>query len=101
MTHDCGCASCKPQPTPTLEELVAFPCDYLFKAFGPNGEPFVAAVQAAVAQTVCAPRDGIRCRPSANGQYQCVSVLVRLHNVEQLKAIYRDLHRVAELKYLL
>lgn len=99
MAHDCGCEDC--QPKPSLEELVSFPCDYLFKAFGPNDESFVAAVRSAVAKTLYVPLDNIKLRASANGQYQCVSVLVRLYNVEQLTAIYADLRQVEQLKYLL
>jgi len=90
-----------PQSRPPLDKLVEFPCDYTFKAFGPNNETFVASVRAAIGKTVFAPLDGIKVRASSQGEHQCVSVLLRLENALQLKAIYSDLQQIAELKYLL
>jgi len=86
---------------PPLAELVEFPCDYVFKAFGPAGEPFLQAVQGAAAGVVSVPPGAITTRPSSGGTYQCVSVSVPLQNPEQLKGIYVALRAVAGLKYLL
>lgn len=99
MAHSCDCG--RSQQKPSVDELVDFPCDYIFKAFGPNNEDFFAAVRSAVGKTIFAPLDGIKIRSSNKGEYQCVTVVVRLHHVEQLKAIYSDLQQLAELKYLL
>lgn len=99
MAHRCDGET--HQPKPPLDELVEFPCDYIFKAFGTNNETFVASVRAAIGRTVFAPLDNIKIRASSKGEYQCVSVVVRLQNVEQLKTIYSDLQQLAELKYLL
>lgn len=99
MAHSCDCGSS--QPKPPLEELVEFPCDYIYKAFGPNNETFVASVRSTVNQTVFAPLDAIKVRASSKGEYQCVTIVVRLQNIEQLKTIYHDLQQLAELKYLL
>ncbi|MDZ4184632.1 MAG: DUF493 domain-containing protein [Desulfuromonadales bacterium] len=98
MAHSCDCGATQGQP---LDELVEFPCDYIFKAFGPNSEAFVASVRSTIGATVFAPLDAIKVRPSSKGEYQCVTVVVRLQNVAQLKAIYHDLQQIAELKYLL
>jgi hypothetical protein len=98
MAHSCDCGTTHGKP---LDELVEFPCDYIFKAFGPNNETFVDRVRSTISVTVFAPLDAIKVRPSSKGEYQCVTVVVRLQNVEQLKAIYSDLQQLAELKYLL
>lgn len=98
MGHNCDCGTTHGKP---LDELVEFPCDYIFKAFGPNNETFVDSVRSTIGATVFAPLDAIKVRPSSKGEYQCVTVVVRLQNVEQLKAIYCDLQQLAELKYLL
>jgi len=98
MAHSCDCGATHGKP---LDELVACPCDYIFKAFGPNNETFAACVRSTVNQTVFAPLDAIKVRASLKGEYQCVTVVVRLQNVEQLKTIYSDLQQIAELKYLL
>lgn len=99
MAQSCDCGSS--QPKPALDELVEFPCDYIFKAFGPNNAAFVASVRTTIGKTVFAPLDASKVRASGKGGYQCVTVVVRLHNAEQLKAIYRDLQQLDELKYLL
>lgn len=98
MAHSCDCGTTHGKP---LDELIEFPCDYIFKAFGPNNETFVDSVRSTIGATVFAPLDAIKVRPSSKGQYLCVTVVVQLQNVEQLKAIYHDLQQLAELKYLL
>lgn len=87
--------------TPPPEELLEFPCDFMFKAFGPNEESFRDAVRQAISEIIPVPLDAVRSRPSREGTYVCVSVLVRLHNFGQLKAIYQVLRGVEGLKYLL
>lgn len=101
MADSCGCGCGSSHAKPPLEELVDFPCDYIFKAFGPNNESFIESVRATVNRTLFVPLDAIKIRPSSKGEYQCVTVVVRLLNVDQLKAIYTDLQQLAELKYLL
>jgi len=58
-------------------------------------------VQAAVASVVPVSRDAVKCRPSAQGHFQCVSVLVRLYNRDQLLQTYAALRLVDGLCYLL
>jgi putative lipoic acid-binding regulatory protein len=99
MAQSCDCGAS--QPKPPLDELVECPCDYIFKAFGPNNEAFAFSVRSTIGKTVFAPLDAIKVRASSKGEYQCVTVVVRLQNVEQLKTIYSDLQQLAELKYLL
>ncbi|HKK01985.1 MAG TPA: DUF493 domain-containing protein [Desulfuromonadales bacterium] len=86
-----------------LEELLEFPCDHIFKAFGLNDptERFVEAVRSAVSATVPVPLDALKTRASGEGTYVCVSIVVRLYNFNQLKKIYATLQQVAGLKYLL
>ena len=83
------------------EELFEFPCVYQFKAIGVVGEAFRDAVVAEISRRVAVPVDAIRSRPSGKGNYQAVSVLVTLHNFEQLKDIYTGLRAVAGMKMLL
>lgn len=88
---------------PHPEELFEFPCDHLFKAFGVNdpGGCFQLAVRAAVDLVTPVPLDAVKVSESRGGAYVCVTVLVRLHNFQQLEAIYAALRRVDGLKYLL
>jgi len=88
---------------PHPEELLEFPCDHLFKAFGPNdsGGAFLQAVRDAVETVTPVALDAIKMNLSAGGTYLCVTVMVRLHNFAQLEAIYAALRRIEGLKYLL
>lgn len=88
---------------PHPEELLEFPCDYVFKAFGvndPAGE-FIQAVRTAVCEVLPVPLDAIKVNRSANGTYISVTILIRLHDFQQLATIYNALRRVEGLKYLL
>lgn len=88
---------------PHPEELFAFPCDHLFKAFGVNADDgaFQQAIRSAVNEVTPVSLDAVKLSESRGGNYVCVSVLVRLHNFQQLEAIYASLRRVEGLKYLL
>lgn len=88
---------------PHPEELFEFPCDHLFKAFGPNDSEgtFLQAVRAAVEMVMPVSLDAIKLSQSSGGAYLCVTIMVRLHNFQQLEAIYASLRRVDGLKYLL
>ncbi len=84
-----------------IDELVQFPCDFEFKAFGPNDEVFPEAVRLAIESVVPIPRDQIRSRRSKEATYICVSAVARLFNARQVEDIYAALRRVEGLKYLL
>ncbi|MCK9171980.1 MAG: YbeD family protein [Desulfuromonas sp.] len=83
--------------------LQEFPCDYLFKAFGPATAEasFADRVHAAVNRVTCVSRDALRLRHSRQGSYLCVSIVVYLHNEQQRQRIYQQLRAVEGLKYLL
>lgn len=81
---------------------LTFPCEYVFKAFGPGDSPdFAAAVRQAVATVVAVPLDAVRIRKSGQGKYQAVSVALILYNLEQVHGIYQALKTVPDLQYLL
>jgi len=86
-----------------LSQLLEFPCDYQFKAFGPMDEEdsFARAVRDAVSSVVAVSSNAVRKRSSSRGTYLCVTVVVRLYNADQIKSIYAALRRIESLKYLL
>ena len=83
------------------KDLLEFPCHYQFKAMGFSGTEFKEAVIAAVDKHASVSVDAVRCRPSGKGTYQAVSVLVTLHNYDQLTSIYAELRKIDNLKMLL
>lgn len=91
------------EPTPNPQDLIQFPCDYLFKAFGPSDPDglFADRVQVAVSRVVPLDRDAMRVRHSGQDTYVCVTAVVRLENFEQLSAVYAELRQVDGLRFLL
>lgn len=88
----------------SIAELMDFPCDHVFKAFGPGtegGTSFTANVHQAVCEVVAVPLDALRSRQSSQSGYVCVSVVVRVVNADQVEGIYSALKRVEGLMYLL
>lgn len=85
------------------EELLAFPCHFEFKAFGPgdDDETFLKKVLEAISTVVPVSRQAAKSRPSSAGKYQCVSALVTVQNRSQLDAVYTALRKIDDLKYLL
>lgn len=83
------------------KDLLEFPCHYQFKAMGMAGAEFKQAIVTAISNHTTVTADAIKSRPSGKGTYQAVSVMVTLHNYEQLTAIYADINLVAGLKMLI
>ena len=85
------------------DDLLEFPCDFIFKAMGINDEArhFPTAVQKAVSQVTPISRDAMKEKLSSKGHYVSVSVVVRVVDWPQVHAIYARLREVEGLKYLL
>ncbi|HDR46790.1 MAG TPA: DUF493 domain-containing protein [Geoalkalibacter subterraneus] len=86
---------------PKSEELFDFPCDHVFKAVGPNTDLFVFEVNRAVNSVLPVSQDAVKVRPSGKGNYVSVSVVVRVHNFDQVTGVYDALRQIDDLKYLL
>ncbi len=82
-------------------DLLDFPCQYTFKAVGVSGVNFSAGISAAVSRHAAVHQDAIHIRPSGKGNYQSVSIMVRLENYQQLTDIYAGMKEVPGLKMLL
>jgi putative lipoic acid-binding regulatory protein len=69
-----------------------FPCEYAVKAMG-LAEPGFDALVVEIVRRHCPDiREGaVTTRPSRNGRYLSVTVLIEAHSHSQLNAIYADL----------
>ena len=69
-----------------------FPCDYAIKAMGLAEPGFDALIVEIIRRHVDDIREGaVTSRPSRNGKYVSVTVLIEAHSRTQLDAIYADL----------
>jgi len=82
-------------------ELIEFPCDFEFKAFGPNDDAFRIAILEAVAPIQPVSRHALKERASGSGSYRCITLLLRIESRDHLHEVYRQLRSVEGLRYLL
>jgi putative lipoic acid-binding regulatory protein len=74
------------------ETLLEFPCDFPIKAVGRAADDFDALIASLVRRHVPDLGEGaISVRPSRDGNYLSVTVVIRAQSQEQLDNIYRDL----------
>jgi len=74
------------------ESLLKFPCDFTLKVFGLHTKDFETTVYHLVRQHVPSlSMDAIQSRPSENGKYCALSILVHAESKEQLDNIYQAL----------
>jgi len=73
-------------------ELLTFPCDFPLKVMGHAAADFDALVVEIVQRHVGPLRDGaVQRRPSKQGNYLSVTVIVQAESQTQLDALYREL----------
>lgn len=76
----------------TKKTLLTFPCDFTIKVFGLGTEEFEAEVLKLIHKHVAPlPDEAIQRRPSENGKYMAMSIMVHVTSKEQLDSIYQDL----------
>jgi putative lipoic acid-binding regulatory protein len=74
------------------ETLLEFPCQFPIKVMGKNTENFDAIVLEIIRRHVGDIQDGaITRRPSKEGSYTSVTVMIEATSLEQLDAIYQSL----------
>lgn len=82
----------KPKDQP--ETLLTFPCDFPIKIFGLTDSPFEAEALAIIRRHVPGFTDTtLSSRPSQNGKYIALSVIVHVDSKAQLDSIYEELSK--------
>lgn len=74
------------------DSLLQFPCEFPIKVIGRREDGFQCLVAEIVGRH--APDldlNTLRTRPSSNGAYESVTLILHANNLAQLDAIYRDL----------
>ena len=73
------------------ETLLEFPCPFAIKAMGKNDLEFDLLVIEIVRRHVPEDEKAVTSRPSKDGNYLAVTVLIEATSKRQLDAIYQDL----------
>ena len=93
-----------PKAAPDRELLLAnhtFPGEYVIKAFGPAGEAFEAAVQGCAHHVVGTERVASHTRISSGGRRTCVTLTLHAESVDEVTAVYVQLHTLPDLLLIL
>jgi putative lipoic acid-binding regulatory protein len=74
------------------ESLLKFPCQFAIKAMGKSSSELDIVVVEIVRRHIVDIKEGaITARPSKDGNYTAVTVLIEASSKQQLDAIYQDL----------
>ncbi|MFB6265305.1 MAG: YbeD family protein [Bradymonadaceae bacterium] len=86
----------------TLKQTHSFPCDYEFKAIGPNSAAFVAEViQVGVDVLGRTAHPQIRTRESSEGKYVSVSMSLEMASPEAILDVYALIRSVEDVRVIL
>lgn len=89
---------------PPRELLLAthtFPGSYCIKAFGPGDDAFRVAVEAAAEVVVTRTRFESRVRITSSGGRSCVTLDLRVLDVDEIIAVYERLYALPQLQLIL
>jgi len=82
-------------------DLLEYPIDHEFKAFGPNHDSFNQALVEAIEKVATVSQHALRVRASSQSKHRCVTILIRVQSRNHLEQIYQQIHSVEGLRYLL
>ncbi|MCB9707033.1 MAG: DUF493 domain-containing protein [Myxococcales bacterium] len=94
----------KAQTAPSRELILAnheFPGEYMIKAFGPGGRGFYERVVACAHAVVDAERVAPSQRSTRSGAKICVTLTLHVERVEEIEAIYAEIHALDDLMLIL
>ncbi|TPV94824.1 MAG: DUF493 domain-containing protein [Myxococcales bacterium FL481] len=89
---------------PPRELLLAthqFPGPYCIKAFGPGDDAFRSAVESAAESVVTRARFESRVRVTSSGARSCVTLDLRIDEVDEIIAVYERLYALPQLALIL
>lgn len=89
--------------SPTLEELLDFPCEFPIKIMGINVAELISEVSAIISIHArdFDPKRGISVRLSSKGTYLSITATITAHSKEQLDNIYLALNKHPLVKFTL
>ena len=87
----------------TLDELVDFPCVFMFKAVGQAGADFVSGMLARVAAVLgrAVTDDEHTVRSSSKGNYESVTLNLYVSSGDEVRDVYRAISADDRVKFLL
>ena len=71
-----------------FEELLEFPCLFVFRVVAHTGEQVRMACEAALQELLDRPAEGVEIKPSSKGNYQVIRIGVTVISADEIRALY-------------
>ncbi len=88
-------------PQPPLEELLAFPTDFTFRVVCRDADGLAERVREAVSNTLGRAPEAVDQQPSKKGTFRSVRVRTRVHDADEVRAVYAVLGDLPGVQMLL
>lgn len=86
---------------PPLEDLLAFPADFTFRVVCRDQDGLAALVGKVVEQRLGRAPDAIEEQPSKKGTFRSIRVRTRVHDADEIRAVYAVLGELPGVQMLL
>ncbi len=84
-----------------FEELLTFPCLFVFRVVAHTGEETKRACEAALLAVLSRPAEGVEVKPSSKGNYQAIRIGVTVISADEIRALYAALNAVEGVRMVL
>ena len=84
-----------------FEELLEFPCLFVFRVVAHTGEQTRLACEAVLQDLLSRPAEGVEIKPSSKGNYQVIRLGVTVISADEIRALYTALNDVDGVRMVL
>lgn len=84
-----------------FEELLEFPCLFVFRVVAHNGQQTRLACEAVLRDMLSRPAEGVEVKPSSKGNYQVIRLGVTVISADEIRALYTALNEVDGVRMVL
>lgn len=84
-----------------FEELLDFPCTFVFRVVAHTGERTRTACEAVLQTLLARPAEGVEVKPSSKGNYQVIRLGVTVISADEIRALYTALNDVDGVRMVL
>ena len=84
-----------------FEELLDFPCLFIFRVLAHTGEQTRIACEDVLQKVLSRPAEGVEVKPSSKGNYQVIRLGVTVISADEIRTLYDALNAVEGVRMVL
>ncbi|MFT5686031.1 MAG: putative lipoic acid-binding regulatory protein [Myxococcota bacterium] len=84
-----------------FEELLTFPCLFVFRVIAHTGEETRLACEETLRTVLSRPAEGVEVKPSTKGNYQVIRLGVTVISADEIRSLYDALNAVEGVRMVL